>query len=936
MTATTPCPDPSQLGELLAGRLSEDAQAALAEHVESCESCRNALDAMADGGELDGLAGRGEATVGPAFDEAIAELRAEGASAETMGAPATDGELSLDFLTSSDDPDLLGRFGPYDIHEAIGRGGMGVVLKGYDPRLHRFVAVKVLSPQLASNPTARKRFLREAQAAAAVSHDHVVTIHAVDEANSLPYLVMEYVDGVSLQERIDRTGPLRVKEILRIGMQTAAGLAAAHAQGLIHRDIKPANILLENGVERVKITDFGLARAVDDVGMTQTGVVSGTPQYMAPEQARGDPVDQRADLFSLGSVLYAMCTGRSPFRADSTVAVIRRVCDDTPRPIDQVNPEIPDWLAAVIDRLLAKDPNQRFQSTAEVADLLGQYLAHLQQPTVTPRPAAPARPIAKTPPVQPGPRSTNSSTAMIVVVILMLVVGVPVLCLVGVAAWFFWAREGTQQATLVPPQVIVQEAPVPHPPSAPPAREVTMEMLRFDGGHTGQIHCVAFSPDGRHVLSGSEDHTVRRWDTSTGLEVGPVLEHERSVYSIAVSPDGRHVLSGSFDGSVRLWDVEGGEQIRRFEGHRAPVMAVAFSPDGPSVVSGSFDWVREADHSIRLWDVDSGRQLRSFEGETHGVCSLALSPDCRYVLAGLVGRDTGQTVRLWDVETGQEIRPMNGDFTEAHSVAFSPDGRHAVSGHVAMTTQDGMWLDPSNAVVRLWDVESGRQIRQFTGHTGSIWSVAFSPDGRYVVSGSGGKFGSKGSFTDTRDKTIRLWDADTGRELCRFHADATIHTVTFSPDGRSILSGGADGGRADLRLWELPEDLLSSSKKPATAAESDAFVILAGEGEENRKFDTLAEAVASANDGDTIEVRGNGPFVSHPVNIRETSLVIRAADGFRPVIKLSPEGVKAVRPLLNTSAPLVLEGLELQRVDQESYQRGQKYPPIVLTGQPAP
>src|SRR5262249_21378146 len=161
---------------------------------------------------------------------------------------------------------------------------------------------------------ARKRFAREAQAAAAVIHEHVVSVYAVDANAVPPYLVMAFITGQSLQQRIDQSGPLELKEILRIGMQTACGLAAAHSQGLVHRDIKPANIMLENGIERVRITDFGLARAVDDASISQSGAVAGTPQYMAPEQAAGTLVDQRADLFSLGSTLYAMCTGRPPFR----------------------------------------------------------------------------------------------------------------------------------------------------------------------------------------------------------------------------------------------------------------------------------------------------------------------------------------------------------------------------------------------------------------------------------------------------------------------------------------------------------------------------------------------------------------------------------------------------------------------------------------------
>lgn len=311
----------------------------------------------------------------PAGIDATTNLNSE-KSARPGG---TSDDSAMSFLSRSDKPGSIGRLGTYEVYEVIGRGGMGIVLRGLDPKLNRIVAIKVLAPEFAANAMARKRFLREAQAAAAVSHDHVVTIHAVDDDIAVPFLVMECVIGQSLQQKIDRVGALRLTEILRIGMQIALGLAAAHKQGLIHRDIKPANILLENGVERVKITDFGLARATDDVGMTQSGVIAGTPQYMSPEQAMGEPIDQRSDLFSLGGVLYTMCTGRPAFRADSTIAVIRRVCDDTPRPIRELNPEIPEWLAEIIDQLLAKKPEERFQSAAEVAEELEQHLALIQQ-----------------------------------------------------------------------------------------------------------------------------------------------------------------------------------------------------------------------------------------------------------------------------------------------------------------------------------------------------------------------------------------------------------------------------------------------------------------------------------------------------------------------------------------------------------------------------
>lgn len=300
--------------------------------------------------------------------------------------------LVHDFFEPTDDPELIGKLGSYEVIESIGRGGMGIVFRARDTKLNRIVAIKVLAPHLAADPNSRRRFLREAQAAAAISHPHVVTIHAVEDetpgidgTQGLPYLVMECIIGATLQQKLDKTGFLRLAEILRIGQQSAEGLAAAHRQGLVHRDIKPANILLENGVERVKISDFGLARALDDLSITHTGEVSGTPQYMSPEQANGDRVDQRSDLFSLGCVFYALCTGRSPFRAPTFAAAIKKVCQDAPQPIEEINPEIPAWLIETIEQLLEKNPAARPQTANEIAKLLGDQLANLQsQPGVSP------------------------------------------------------------------------------------------------------------------------------------------------------------------------------------------------------------------------------------------------------------------------------------------------------------------------------------------------------------------------------------------------------------------------------------------------------------------------------------------------------------------------------------------------------------------------
>jgi serine/threonine-protein kinase len=385
------CPPIGSLKDLLAERLRPAEQARLAAHLELCPACQHRVEGLTAGqrswpGMAHKLSDRPPAPE-PALRKVIDRLKQNPQEA-TQDEPAFAADLPLGFLSPADKPGQLGRLERYEVLEEIGRGGMGVVLKAFDPSLHRVVAIKVLAPQLATSGVARKRFLREAKAAAAVSHDHIVTIHAVDQANGLPYLVMQYVAGQSLQQRIDKDGPLELTDVLRIGMQTASGLAAAHGHGIVHRDIKPANILLEEGVQRVKITDFGLARAMDDASLTQSGFLAGSPLYMAPEQARGESLDYRADLFSLGSVLYTMCTGRPPFRAANTLAVLRRVSEDTPRPVRETNPEVPEWLVAVVDKLLAKDPADRYQSAAEVVEVLGRQLAQLQGASWTPPPAA--------------------------------------------------------------------------------------------------------------------------------------------------------------------------------------------------------------------------------------------------------------------------------------------------------------------------------------------------------------------------------------------------------------------------------------------------------------------------------------------------------------------------------------------------------------------
>lgn len=379
-----------RLKQLLAGELSREAEQDIAKHVETCEVCRCEMETLAAETSWwqDARQFLSSTEVSCVIDDSPTTGNTIDLSVIAHDLDTTPDELILDYLTPSDNPAMLGRLGSYEILEVIGRGGMGIVFKAYDGELNRYLAIKVLSPVYASSAAARKRFAREAQAAAAVVHQHVVAIHGVDGSGKLPYLVMPFVACESLQERIDREGSLDTKDVLRIAMQAAEGLAAAHAQGLVHRDVKPANILLEKSVDRVLLTDFGLARAIDDAALTRSGVIAGTPQYMSPEQAKGESIDHRTDLFSLGSVIYAMCTGRSPFRAETTMGVLRRICDHDIRPIREINAEIPVWLEGIVAKLLAKSPDERFETADEVASLLEQCLAHVQHPTAVALPAA--------------------------------------------------------------------------------------------------------------------------------------------------------------------------------------------------------------------------------------------------------------------------------------------------------------------------------------------------------------------------------------------------------------------------------------------------------------------------------------------------------------------------------------------------------------------
>jgi hypothetical protein len=371
-----PCPPEARLRRLLADALTATDLREIEQHLDGCPACRRRLDELAGVttiGSTLGEAAERARIASPELDQVIERLQLE-VTAREVGAP-DDMPVGTPALPPSARPEFIGRLGSIEIRRMIGRGGMGVVYEGFDPALDRMVAVKVLSPHLVGDATAKERFLREARAAAALTDDHVVTIHAIDEVEGLPFLVLQYVPGESLADRVAREGRLPVEAVARIGAQVARGLAAAHARGLIHRDVKPANILIEQGTGVVRLTDFGLAKLIGRVSVTAVGTVAGTPGYMSPEQAAGQDLDARSDLFSLGVVLYTAAAGRPPFPGDSPFVVLDQIRTRSPVPLAEVEPGLPAWFCSVVDGLLAKEPGRRIQTAAETADLLERRAA---------------------------------------------------------------------------------------------------------------------------------------------------------------------------------------------------------------------------------------------------------------------------------------------------------------------------------------------------------------------------------------------------------------------------------------------------------------------------------------------------------------------------------------------------------------------------------
>jgi len=699
----------------------------------------------------------------------------------------------------------------YEVLGELGRGAFGVVYQARQLALKRLVALKMILSGSHAGADQLARFRVEAEAVARLQHPNIVQIYEVGEQEGRPFFSLEFVDGGTLDKKLART-PLPAREAAQLLEVLAQAMHAAHQCGIIHRDLKPANVLLTKAGQ-LKITDFGLAKQLDAaVGQTASGVIMGTPSYMAPEQALGESkkIGPAADVYALGAMLYEFLTGRPPFKGATPMDTLLQVTQDEPVPPSRLQPKVPRDLETICLKCLEKELAKRYGSAGELAEELGRF--------VRGEPVR-ARPVGRLERGWRWARRQPMVAGLAAAVLLVLLSGI------GVSTYFaIDARTKADNADLARKDAVTQEglakgeahkaelartAAVKSEQQAQAhlyVNRLALAQSEIKDGDTAQArdvldscqwdrrgwewwylhrcthqlltlkdyggtdYSVCFSPDGQRLASAGSNGLVKIWDGHSGKELLSLRDPTNTaVKSVCFSPDGQRLASASGFRTVKVWDAHSGQQQLTLQGHTGEVNSVCFSPDGQRLASAS------EDKTVKVWDAQNGKELLILQGHTESVWSVCFSPDGQR----LASASEDKTVKVWDAHSGQPLLTLKGHQLPVLSVCFSPDGQRLASASGLANAVGG----PGE--ISVWDTRSGQPL--FTMQEGNnVNSVCFSPDGQRLASACS-------------NRIVKICDAQSGQPLLTFKGQFS-RSVCFSPDGQRLASANAEN---IVKVWDV-------------------------------------------------------------------------------------------------------------------------------------